>query len=230
MRIETTGGGMNYYTYKQGYWYSKGGNESDKDWKEVELTDKDKKTYKDSGVYLSALGGIVTDISINDIEHEGRKFSMLEVVLDNEDKLSMSFPSEASRKVLQQFENVDFSKRVIMTAWQKDGWAKLNIKQDNEHVKNSFMNWNADKKEMEYLGGYPVRPASSASERDKANFALDEKDFLRALVPKIKALVPEFEAKSLDQANSDNQIAYKEEILGAGDYDMEDINPEDIPF
>lgn len=220
MRIQTTDSNMDYYTYKQGYWFMKSGTESDPEWKEVELVDKDKKTYKTSGVYVTALGGIVTDLNLNDIEHEGRKFTVLEVTLDNKEKLSMSFPSEASRKVIQQFGNLDFSQKVILTAWKKEGWSKLNIKQGGEHVKNSFMEWDKENFKMNYMGGYPVRPSSDASERDKTNFALDEKDFLRTEAVKIKGLIPE--AKSMDEVNGDNQIAAAEEA--------EDINPEDIPF
>jgi len=218
------GGGMNYYTYKQGHWFMKNGKEDDKDFKEVTLVDKDKKSYQDSGVYVSAIGGIVSGIDINDIEHEGRKFSVLEVTLDEEDKLSMSFPSEASRKVLQQFGNLDFTQRVILTAWEKDGWSKLNIKQAGEHVENEFMTWDAENFKMEYKGGYPVRPASDASERAKSDFALDEKDFLRTQAIKIKALVPEFVATpSIDAVNAENQLEASTPM-------DEDINPEDIPF
>lgn len=222
MRVETNSGKYNYYTYKQGYWFLKNGTDSDKDWKEVELVDKEKKTYKEFGVYVSALGGIVSSIELEDIEHEGRKFSVLNVKLDDEDNLSMSFPSEAARKVLQQFANLDFTKRVVLNAWLKDGWSKLNIKQDGEHVKNSFMTWDAENHKMNYKGGYPVRPGKDASERDKGDFAFDEKDFLRAQFEKIKGLVPEF--VKIEDANAENDMVANEAI------EQEEIEPSSIPF
>ena len=225
MRIETNnGGGKNFYSYKQGWFYLKNGTDTDPDYKEVTLIDKEKKEYTDTGVYVSALGGIVSDVELEKVEHEGRSFEVLKVTLDGEDVISMSFPSEAARKTLQQFEKLDFSKPVILNAYLKDGWSKMTIKQDGEHVENSYLNWNAETRTMEYLNGYPERPAADADQDLKEMFPVQEKKFLRALAEKVSALVPEFTPVDLDEVNGDNQIAAQEDAAD------EDINPEDIPF
>jgi hypothetical protein len=213
--MENKGGNLDYYKYKQGVWYMKSDDVNDPDY-QANRTFKDiaGNDVKVSGVFVNGMQGIVTDISV--YTSDDGTYEVLNVVLDNKEKLSMSLPSEASRQVVQTFANLDFTEPVNLVAWTKDEWYKLSIKQDGKHVENSFFEFK-DKKFGPKAGSeYPVKPTkdSPTYKKDKVLYDIDEVEFLKTHIEKIKALIPEA----------------KEEVVVEETPEVEDKAPEEAPF
>lgn len=210
--MENKGRNYDFYKYKQGVWYMKSDDTTDPDYQADRIfKDIAGNDVKVSGVFVNGLQGKVTGMSLFISEDE--TYEVLNVILDNKEKLSMSLPSEASRQVIQTFENLDFDKEVNLVAWSKDGWFKLSVKQEDKHVDNSFFQF-VDKKFSAVEGtNYPVRPSKDASKKEKSAFIFDEVDFLKIHLEKIVALIP-----------VEEKVESVPETTGG------EINPEDVPF
>lgn len=190
--MENKGGNYDFYKYKQGVWYMKSNDTTDPDYQADRIfKDIAGNEVKVSGVFVNGMKGIVTDMSVFTSDDE--TYEILNVVLDNKEKLSVSLPSEASRQIVQTFENLDFSKPVNLIAWTKDNWFKLSVKQNGEHVENSFFEFKDNKFQAVDGSKYPVRPGQEATKRDKQDFKFDELDFLKKHIEKIISLIPKVE-------------------------------------
>lgn len=188
-------GGMKYFAYKQGYWFDKSVKEGEDDYSEKTLKDKDKQDVVVGGQFEKNIAGIVTGVNIKHIDADGKKFSVLEVDIDNTERLSMGLESPAAHAVMETFVNVDFTKPVSMLAWQdKAGYNKLSIKQDGEHVKNYFVEFKKDadgKMKPTFQNGYPENPAKDATQTQKTIARAQKQEFLENhFTEKVVPLVP----------------------------------------
>lgn len=195
--IKMQGSGRQYFSYKQGWWYDKNVTEGD-DFQTKTLKDKDGEDIEVAGQFESAIGGMITGLNVKEVESGGRKFKVLEVDIDDEvgkERLSMGVKSQAAHTVMETFENIDFTKPVVLVSWQdKQGYNKLNVKQDNEHVKNSFISFEEEdgKYTMKTHNGYPTRPEKGASDSAKDIARAQKQDFLEThFTTKVLPLVPE---------------------------------------
>ncbi len=179
--IKMKGANMKYFSYKQGYWFDKSVTEGP-DFSTKTLKDKAGEDVEVSGQFETAIGGSVTALNIKDVEAGGSKFSVLEVDIDGTERLSMGTSSPAAHAVMETFENLDFSKDVVLTAWtDKAGYNKLSIKQDGEHVKNSFIEFTENEDgsyTVNHKNGYPERLGKDASKSEKAIAKIQLQEFL----------------------------------------------------
>lgn len=217
--IMPVGSGKQYFTYKQGVFYKKSDDSSEVGYATREFEKRDGTKEKVSGVFASGIGGIITGAYIREIETDnGDKFKTLNVELDGDTVLSFGLNSEPAEVVMRTLTNVDVESKTVFIPYQKDGWNKLSVKQNNEHVEDSFVKYDAETNTFSHVNGYPERADKDASDAQKKIVRIQQGEFLEEHFN--KNIATKF--KSVEAPNDGD--------VSAVDYPVEDINPEDIPF
>lgn len=178
--------------------------------------------------------GIITDVSFYEGEKDGRKFTTLNITLDeNEDGkvpvLTAGIDTKYAQEILKKLPNVDFENEVRIRPYSylKEGDDKntvgVEITQrgsDNtfsKKVNDYFYDW--DKREVKH--GYPKPPKEKEdmTSKDWRRYFEDANDFV---IEYIKSkIVPKFTVQS-----KADPIEALDDVLEEKDA----INPDDIPF
>lgn len=193
----------------------------------------------------NAIFGRITDVSFFDGEKDGRRFTNLNLTLDeNEDgkfpKLGISVGSKYAQDIMKKLPNVSFSEEVRIRPYaftpegedkevvgveitQRGSDDKFSKKVNNFFVKKEGEKWMA-------INGFPTRskPWSEQSDGERKIYRIQVEDFLINYTK--EHITPKVAQVEKDLNTLTPKTKEQEDRMNGIEYPTDDINPDDIPF